>query len=428
MSSNDKVPVTVLSGYLGAGKTTLLNNILQNKKGLKVGVIVNDMGEVNIDKELVDQKSDLDPDEEEVIDLSNGCICCQLRGDLLDEAEKIVENRDVDYLVVESSGISEPIPVAQTFTYERADDGERFRESEKFQMDTMVSVVDAYSFWKTYNFGEDLPEEHDHDHDHDYEHENGEHEHEHEENSHEEAHEHYDEDHHLGEVLMEQIEFCDVLVLNKVDKVLEEVLEEMREVLDKLQPRAKRIETTYSNVDVEEVLGTGLFNFQEISKSSGWKREMNGGHGHGGDAAEAHGVNSFVFNSRKPFNPEKFKEFLKNVTEDVIRAKGFFWVATNKENAYEMAITGPTAQITKGGKWVSSLPEHQRKQMLMQRPGLAREIEDNEFGDRKNKLVFIGSGLNQEEIVSKLEECLEEDLVEGEDSMPETGEWEEIKS
>lgn len=196
--NNDKVPVTVISGYLGAGKTTLLNNILKNKEGLKVGVIVNDMGEVNIDKELVDQKADLDPDEEEVIELSNGCICCQLRGDLLEQAEKIVEEKDVDYLVVESSGISEPIPVAQTFTYESAEDGQRFRESETFDMDTMVSVVDAYSFWKTYDLGDKLPEEHEHDHEH--EHEDGDEEHNHEGEEHEHDEQEDEGHHHTEEV------------------------------------------------------------------------------------------------------------------------------------------------------------------------------------------------------------------------------------
>jgi G3E family GTPase len=435
--NNHKVPVTVISGYLGAGKTTLLNNILKNKEGLKVGVIVNDMGEVNIDKELVDQKADLDPDEEEVIELSNGCICCQLRGDLLEQAEKIVEEKDIDYLVVESSGISEPIPVAQTFTYESAEDGQRFRESETFDMDTMVSVVDAYSFWKTYDLGDKLPEEHEHDHEH--EHEDGDEEHNHEGEEHEhdeqedESHhhteevEHYEQDHALGEVLVEQIEFCDVLVLNKIDKVPGDVLEEVEEVINELQPRAKMIKTTYSDVNPEKVLDTGLFDFQEISQSAGWKRELLEGHSHA-DAKDAHGVNSFVYESRKPFDPQELRDFFENLSNDVVRAKGFFWVSTRKDIGYEFAVTGPTTQVMKSQIWVDALPEQQKKQFFEQRPNLKEEIEKHRFGDRHNRIVFIGTNLNQEQITSELESIQVEETSETKEELlpDERGEWTEI--
>ncbi|SEW03343.1 CobW family GTP-binding protein [Natrinema salifodinae] len=356
MAHNNRIPVTVVSGYLGAGKTTLINHVLSNPGDRRVAVIVNDMGEVNIDAELIARTND----DEGIVDLSNGCICCRLQGDLLAEAAQLAESRTFDYLLVESSGISEPIPVAQVFT-EGTDESD-VDPTSLFRLDTMVTVLDTYGFWKEFDAGEQLPEG-----------------------------AQPDEDRPLSEVLVEGIEFCDVLLLNKSDMVPDDVLEEIEAVVETLQPRAKRLRTTYSEVDPDVILDTGQFDFATAKRSQGWKRHLRGeGHDHdaGPSTAERHGVSSFVFRSDRPFHPEQLAAWLEDWDGAIIRAKGVCHVA-NRDEVIGVSQAGPSVRAGPIGEW---------------RPD----------DDRRTRLVFIGREMNEDRIRTELEAC----LVEGPD--PET--------
>ena len=361
MTRNDPIPVTVVSGYLGAGKTTLINHVLSNPGDRRIAVIVNDMGEVNVDAERIAR----DNDDEGIVDLSNGCICCRLQGDLLEEAARLAERRTFDYLLVESSGISEPIPVAQVFT-EGTDESD-VDPTTLFRLDTMVTVLDTYGFWKEFDAGEGLPERIQ-----------------------------PDDDRPLSEVLVEGIEFCDVLLLNKSDMVPDDVLEEIEAVVETLQPRAKRLRTTYSEVDPDVVLDTGGFDFETAKRSQGWKRHLRGeGHDHGSEtdghdtaqtAAERHGVSSFVFRSDRPFHPERLADWLADWDESIVRAKGVCHVA-NRDEVIGVSQAGPSVKAGPIGEW---------------RPD----------DDRRTRLVFIGREMDEERIREALEAC----LVEGAES------------
>ena len=291
--NNDPIPVTILSGSLGAGKTTTLNQVLSSEQELNAAVLVNDMGEVNVDADLVERESDLTQNDEEIIEMSNGCICCRLRGDMLDEVGRLAEERDFEYLLVESSGISEPIPVAQTFArgFEDAD----FDPTGVYELDTMVSVVDAHSFWQAFDSGQALTDD-----------------------SVEPQGNRVPE-----EALIDQIEFCDVLLLNKCDLVPDDELEEIEAVLKTLQPRAKIVRTEHGAVDPQEILNTGRFDFERASQSAGWKRELQEGHHHDA-AADEHGVTSFVFDADRPFHPERIARLFADLPDGIVRAKGFF--------------------------------------------------------------------------------------------------------
>lgn len=363
-SEADRIPVTVVSGYLGAGKTTLINHLLTNAGGREIAVIVNDMGEVNIDADLIARENE----DEGIIDLSNGCICCRLQGDLLSEARRLAESREFEYLLVESSGISEPIPVAQVFT--EGTEASDIDPTELFELDTMVSVLDTYGFWKEFDAGESLPE-----------------------------HAQPDEERPLSEVLVESIEFCDVLLLNKTDMVPDEVVAEIEAVVDRLQSRAERVRTSYCEVDPDLVFGTGRFDFEEAKRSQGWKRELrgeshdheddgeahdHGAHSHGHDpaqrAADLHGVSSFVFRADEPFRPDELGDWFEEWDGSIIRAKGVCHVAGHDE-VIGLSQAGPAVQAGPIGEW---------------RPD----------DDRRTQLVFIGSGIDEERIRKELEAML----------------------
>ncbi|WP_372660414.1 GTP-binding protein [Cohnella sp.] len=369
------LPVTVLSGYLGAGKTTILNHVLNNRQGLRVAVIVNDLGEVNIDADLVKNGGGLSRTEESLVEMSNGCICCTLREDLLREVERLAKENRFDYILIESTGVGEPVPVAQTFTY--IDEEHNIDLTQFCQLDTMVTVVDAYRFWSDFSSGDSLLVRKQAVGDHDTR--------------------------EVVDLLIDQIEFCDVLILNKCDRVGEKQLDDLESVLRSLQPRAKIIRSEFGQVDPSSILNTGLFDFEEASQSAGWMQEM--AKEHHAPETEEYGISSFVYERIRPFHPERLMNWMSEWPAEVIRAKGMVWLATRNDTAQNFSQAGPSIQFGPAGNWVASLPEQEREEVLREDQSIAA-YWDSAYGDRINKIVFIGLSMNRQELSEELDECL----------------------
>lgn len=385
---NKIVPITLLTGYLGSGKTTLINHILNNQEGYKVAVIVNDIGEVNIDADLISKGGVVNQTDESLVPLTNGCICCTLKVDLMQQIVDLIKTRQFDYILIEASGICEPIPIAQTITV-LSESTEQYGLPKICRLDNVVSVVDALRLASEFGCGDNLVKENIDDED-------------------------------IENLLIQQIEFCNTIVLNKVDEISKEELEKVKAIIKKLQPNAEIIETNYGKVDTDKLLNTNLFDFNKASVSAGWIEELekdendedeeeheHGHHHHDETETEEYGISSFVYYRRKPFRVKKFEKFLDEFPKSVIRAKGLVWLSDDDYMSYCFEQAGKQKTISEAGQWIAAASKYEIEKILKYNPDIEK-IWDESCGDRMNKIVFIGKDMDKEAIIKKLDERLSE--------------------
>jgi G3E family GTPase len=382
----NKLPVTVLSGFLGAGKTTVLSHILNNRQGKKVAVIVNDMSDINIDAATIKSDVSLNHSNEKLVEMSNGCICCTLREDLLVEVGKLAKDGRFDYLVIESTGISEPLPVAETFTFADENGGSL---SDIANLDTMVTVVDAVNFLNDYEQANDLQD------------------------TGESLGE--DDERSVADLLVDQVEFADVILISKTDLITNNELNKLTAILNTLNTQANIIPISNGHININQVLNTGLFNFERAQQAPGWLKEMRGEHI---PETEEYGIGSFNYTARRPFDPEKFYNFLHNTEQfgKLIRSKGYFWLATRPLFCAQWSQAGGIAHYGFAAMFYKAIP----KKDWPTEPELLADINNKwvePFGDMRQELVFIGQSLDKKAMIKALDDCLlpEDAVLKGKD-------------
>ena len=384
-----ETPVLLLTGYLGSGKTTLLNRILANEKGIKFAVIVNDIGEVNIDAQLIQDGGVVGQGDDSLVALQNGCICCTLKMDLVKQLNDIINTQRFDYIVIEASGICEPAPIAQTVsTYPKLIDAKLLKYGAA-RLDAIVTVVDALRMRDEFGLGDKLQEKH------------------------------LDEE-DLASLVIQQIEFCNIILLNKASEISKDELAHLKAVVRAIQPKAEIMECDYGNIELEKILNTQLFDFEKVATSASWieamqeeEHEHHHGHHHEhhhhheGEALE-YGIETFVYYRRKPMSLAAFDEYVTSQwPKGVIRAKGMCYFADETETCYLFEQAGKQFNITNAGQWYATMPDDERNALLERNPQLKAD-RDNKYGDRMQKIVFIGQKLDRAAIEAQLDKCLEE--------------------